>query len=357
MFSRRRRVYRVLLAGILFSFWTTVLLLGLELYLRWDRARIAGQNRLLEENRALHGAMMEARAESLWEVERKRYRRNARLAFTMDGVEHVVQTNEHGFRTHPVQLPKPPDRFRIVCVGGSTTVEGTTNETTYPALVEQRLRKRFPHRDLEVLNCGVSGLDATVELERLEDYLALEPDLLVEYNVINDLCWHLLPELEHARPRFERWLRRSELLAATSLRPGFDQRALDTLLIRRVLSRLARTEQACRARGVRAVFASFAAPNPKDPREAVWFEDHMQRVWHRMPRVTLAEYRWAVGRYNTGLKQWCTGSRIGYLPVAENFPDGGIDTFIDICHMTQAGIDRKAELVAKLLEGFVDDQY
>jgi hypothetical protein len=45
--------------------------------------------------------------------------------------------NSFGFRSPEIEVPKPEGKFRIVCVGGSTTNAGRTNDTTYPALLEK----------------------------------------------------------------------------------------------------------------------------------------------------------------------------------------------------------------------------
>ena len=101
-----------------------------------------------------------------------------------------------GLRDDFVVIPKPKGLFRILCVGGSTTVAGWTNETTYPNLLEKRLKDSFPDVSSEVINCGVSGLNSNSELEKIGDYLALNPDLILEYNAVNDICWLYFPYLE-----------------------------------------------------------------------------------------------------------------------------------------------------------------
>lgn len=56
-------------------------------------------------------------------------------------------------------VPKPRDKYRIICIGGSTTFEGSTNNSTYPALLENKLNNYFHCDRIEVLNCGISGLN------------------------------------------------------------------------------------------------------------------------------------------------------------------------------------------------------
>jgi hypothetical protein len=49
-------------------------------------------------------------------------------------------TNSQGMRDAETVVPKPDGVVRIVCVGGSTTVEGPHNELTYPNILEKLLR-------------------------------------------------------------------------------------------------------------------------------------------------------------------------------------------------------------------------
>jgi hypothetical protein len=49
-----------------------------------------------------------------------------------------------GYRMREIALPKPAGLVRVVCIGGSTTVAGRTNDETYPALPERKLQARFP---------------------------------------------------------------------------------------------------------------------------------------------------------------------------------------------------------------------
>jgi hypothetical protein len=68
------------------------------------------------------------------------------------GERFRVEVNSLGFRTHEFAVPKPPGLLRVVCIGGSTTVAGRTNDETYPAHLERMLRARHPGLTIEVLN-------------------------------------------------------------------------------------------------------------------------------------------------------------------------------------------------------------
>ncbi len=70
---------------------------------------------------------------------------------------NVDRYNNLGFRDDDIITPKPEGVFRIVCVGGSTTEEGISNDTTYPNLMEQKLKKHFKTEKIDVINAGVVG--------------------------------------------------------------------------------------------------------------------------------------------------------------------------------------------------------
>ncbi|PZW44965.1 lysophospholipase L1-like esterase [Humitalea rosea] len=72
--------------------------------------------------------------------------------------------------------------LRIVALGSSSTegVGASSRGATYPAQLEADLRAALPGQEIEVINKGVSGQDASEMLQRLEsDALSLHPTLLI----------------------------------------------------------------------------------------------------------------------------------------------------------------------------------
>lgn len=107
-----------------------------------------------------------------------------RLAPNYDGWFAGVpaHTNTLGFRdTREYSLAKNPGTFRIVVLGDSVTFgHGAVFETTYPYLLEQRLRSWRPDVKWEVWNLGVPGYNTAQELAYLNqvgDRYA--PDLVI----------------------------------------------------------------------------------------------------------------------------------------------------------------------------------
>jgi hypothetical protein len=101
-----------------------------------------------------------------------------------------VAINALGFRDpREYSLDKPPNTFRILMLGDSVTFgHGAIYESTYPYLVEQRLKAWRPDIDWQVWNLGVPGYNTTAELAQLHELgPAYDPDLVVVGFFENDL--------------------------------------------------------------------------------------------------------------------------------------------------------------------------
>jgi lysophospholipase L1-like esterase len=106
-----------------------------------------------------------------------------------------------------IAVPKPEGLVRINCLGASTTgnyLRFQGRDYSYPAELEDILRKEFPGLNIEVNNCGVGGR-TTAEI--LVDFLLLnidtEPDMVILYHGYNDLLPSMTPgfspDYSHAR--------------------------------------------------------------------------------------------------------------------------------------------------------------
>lgn len=93
-----------------------------------------------------------------------------------------VAINRLGFRDpREYSIEKPPGTFRILVLGDSVTFgHGATFETTYPFLLEQRLKAWRPDVRWEVWNLGVPGYNTRQELAYLQEVgPRFQPDLVV----------------------------------------------------------------------------------------------------------------------------------------------------------------------------------
>jgi hypothetical protein len=110
--------------------------------------------------------------------------RGQRLASNYDGWFAGVpaHTNSLGFRdTREYALAKAPGTFRILVLGDSVTFgHGALYETSYPYLLEQRLREWRPDVKWEVWNLGIPGYNTAQELAYLNEVgPRYAPDLVV----------------------------------------------------------------------------------------------------------------------------------------------------------------------------------
>ena len=154
-------------------------LCSLELYERLRWRNILRKNELIIDAQLERAKFTQAFSDSLWDKPWISYKKNQEVIFDSGGRQFQIKTNNIGLRDDFVTLPKPGNVFRILCIGGSTTVEGWTNATTYPNLLEKQLQKTFANQYIEVINCGVSGLDSYGELKKVTEYLDLNPDLIL----------------------------------------------------------------------------------------------------------------------------------------------------------------------------------
>ena len=117
--------------------------------------------------------------------------RGQRLAANYDGWFAGVpaHTNSLAFRdTREYSLAKSPGTFRILVLGDSVTFgHGALYETSYPYLLEQRLREWRPDVKWEVWNLGVPGYNTAQELAYLNEVgERYAPDLVIVGFFSND---------------------------------------------------------------------------------------------------------------------------------------------------------------------------
>ena len=104
-------------------------------------------------------------------------------------VNNVRQISSRHGELYPIQ--KPPDTYRIVVFGGSSTENGHVYSQTkmhYPLLLQSHLRTALNNENVEVINVGMSGYAMPHSLILLElDVLTWDPDLVILSHNVNDL--------------------------------------------------------------------------------------------------------------------------------------------------------------------------
>jgi hypothetical protein len=289
---------------------------------------------------------------SMWETPWLRFRGDMYAgAFYEEWPGSEFWTNAQGYRDSPVAMPKPGEVYRILCIGGSTTLKGPRNDLTWPNMLEKRLRTHFNRDTIEVINCGVYALDTQKERRLFPEYLALEPDLIIQYNFINDAMAHLPGWLSSdsfaADPilSMKTMLRRSRFISRCCnlwLLPGREK--LRCRMTETLIDNLRGMFEEAAAAGVPMAFCTFATPDIErmDPRavDYLYFQGKRLYGWSVAPAafVRMAEI------YNALLEEFCRAHGAIHVPVAENI-DGGLGQFMDICHMHLGAMEKKAGIV------------
>ena len=107
----------------------------------------------------------------------------------LNGWRYDIKINNLGFRGKELG-PKPPNGYRIWCIGGSTTFDlyASDNYHTWPVQLENKLQTMLPERTVEVINAGVPGEIFWGSKESFLEHLPIvQPDMVLIYHGPNDL--------------------------------------------------------------------------------------------------------------------------------------------------------------------------
>ena len=349
----KRLAFRAL--GVLWIAFAGLVIAALagEVWLRfqWSRAFKVSEPFRTGNVFFAHGNEMNAGSRGLWRKPWRKYEPGARLEMDAGGQHFRIEINALGYRTREFTPEKPAGTVRVICIGGSTTVAGRTNEETYPALLEARLRRRWPGLPLEVLNLGTSGVDSALWLSWIDKVLGFEPDVVVQYEAINDIAWAELPAFA-ARHPWRRWMQESLLFERLR---GFDPAELLPEM-RETLDLRLEMERRCRAQGVAYLTATFAAPD-----QARATEEFRQTLdvgtlfWTRhFPLRRFATYEAILDRHNALLVELAERHRLSRVLVQERLRDPAL--FVDACHFTPKGIGLLAETFEPGVAELVSDR-
>jgi lysophospholipase L1-like esterase len=100
----------------------------------------------------------------------------------------VIEGSRLNYRNSSVERAKAPDEIRVICFGGSTTVNRLAG-ISYPPLLERRFAQAARGRyRVRVLNAGSAGFSTAHILVNLSlRNLDAQPDVVTIYENINDL--------------------------------------------------------------------------------------------------------------------------------------------------------------------------
>ncbi len=112
--------------------------------------------------------------------------------YGLNAVKRRKTVNRHGLISTPeLDVAKEAGTIRVVFFGGSSTAGTGINladEQTWPFLVAQKLREKWPDRKIEFINAALGGYTTFESLGRLWSRLRpFEPDIAVVYHGWNDI--------------------------------------------------------------------------------------------------------------------------------------------------------------------------
>ncbi|NLO34364.1 MAG: hypothetical protein GX117_13595 [Candidatus Hydrogenedentes bacterium] len=297
-------------------------------------------------------ALQSTESNDIWELPFFTFKKHGQGNYKINalGIFEEFRINNMGFRDADIMVPKPAGTYRILCIGASTTEEGLKNDLTYPSILETLLNQHFNFNRIDVINCGLSGMNSIKHRLRMGDYLALEPDLLVIYNAVNDICHDLFPLWQKRHNILQKGFRESRFFCrylGHHLLP--DTADIQHDIEASAMTNLAYMSQYARNYGVETVICSFAAPHPDSlsPVERDYYEYYTVMEW--TGRYSNFEaYRHVLSLYNEALRRLCEREALLYIPVEEKMRDG-VTIFGDICHLRSPGIEKKATIIADVL--------
>jgi lysophospholipase L1-like esterase len=113
-----------------------------------------------------------------------------RPGYEVRGANIHIKINSLGFRGDELAPVKPPRTVRIACLGASTTfcAEASSNHTTWPHRLQEKLQAAYPDVKIEVVNAAVGGYVAADNVKALHyRVLPLDPDLVIYYEANNEI--------------------------------------------------------------------------------------------------------------------------------------------------------------------------
>lgn len=335
--------------GLLALLYLGLLLASLEIALRGVYLWKAWQAGRFQDSNAFVAQAMKESDDSLWLVPWQQYRPNARLDHVLpSGERYSVTINNHGFRTRDFSS-KSPGVIRILAIGASTTFQGVANNVTYPALLEQYLSDAFPERSIEVFNLGISGSRAGYWTSRMDQLLSYQPDIVIQYNAINDLSRPLYYQQHYGDDGIP-WYFSSYLyqyLFPVDVRQYTDVYDVPLQRFRLIRDRL-------QAAGVHYVTSTFAVPRPETAQAAFGHYLDFNTAFPWGTPLGLHEYddlHRLMTEYNRHALQFF--EREGMHHARMDLAVNDARYFMDACHMNQEGIALQAQAFVPVVSAMI----
>ncbi|OGH05832.1 MAG: hypothetical protein A2W22_05175 [Candidatus Levybacteria bacterium RBG_16_35_11] len=102
-----------------------------------------------------------------------------------------LHINSFNFRGDEIKKEKDKNTFRIFVLGGSSVLNvGVPYEKSFGKILQEKLKKEYPNKKIEVLNAGMDGYTSEhTIIQYLFNIKDLNPDLLITWQGINDMYY------------------------------------------------------------------------------------------------------------------------------------------------------------------------
>ncbi|MDD5617982.1 MAG: SGNH/GDSL hydrolase family protein [Candidatus Omnitrophica bacterium] len=348
--------FKNLIKDILLAFMLLLVLCVIaELYLRVYVAFIDRINPYKDKKSYMEMAIIYAKDETLWEVPFLKYKKNCSLRLGLkNGKSLDIQTDRFGYRTKDFNIQKPKGMIRVVCIGGSTTIEGISNSKTYPAILEEKLKNYFNTDKIEVLNIAVSGWRTKDILQEFDWILSLSPDYIIKYSGVNDISWEYFPYLNNTNSFYGRLFTHSYLFQWFFMKTLFpNDYVLCADINKRYMEPVKEMAIQAKRKGVDLILVTFVAPDISglNKFQRYFLDQKVRECWGVALGIkNITPYLRILSIYNKELKRLSEELNITSIDLNKLFPSDNFDLFADICHMTQEGIEKKAEIIFEAMK-------
>nr|AAP58611.1 hypothetical protein [uncultured Acidobacteriota bacterium] len=266
--------------------------------------------------------------------------------------EFDVTNNSLGFRTPERTFAKGDRVKRIVTLGGSTTWEGTRNDTTWPALLEQKLNAQYQNTGyrIEVVNLAVEMASSPMNLINLAFVgVNYQPDLVISCDGVND---SFLIGLQGVTPDYRSTLDRYD----DRTRPL--QARLPPWAFRSYLVSILTHKYDALTNAHVELYSQVAKnsqlPPSADPLEGIQFFERNLRSMRALSKENNAKFVASTSHWltpfpkatlmNSELRDFFARSEIDYVDLDALLPHNDATIHTDAVHWSESGLQQLAEL-------------
>lgn len=281
----------------------------------------------------------------------------------------TFRTNSRGFPGDDFEAKKPPDTYRVFCLGDSCTV--APSSYNYPVALQKALNAAMPGRHIEVINAGCPGYDSfqarTWYVEEIDGY---EHDMVVIYVGWNDMGQYNPDGLVYKRDAsgylknptlIERALLSSYLLRSVYFVTGLLESRGDVLTEpltgdeakkygefypTHFEKNLTEVITLAKSRGRKVYVCSYAGIVVPDPTPDEKARIHFPRGMGK----SLPKYLKLLESYKAALRNVAAATGTPIIDLADGFKDAeSRKCFTDSCHFNPEGSDRIASQIAPVI--------